>query len=681
MLQKIKKRDGTVVSFTKTKIKIAIEKSLKATKTENVSEALTNKVVEILEKKFGYSTPDVEDVQDTIEEVLLHKEYTKAASAYILYRNNHKTLRAQGLLKEQTRIPNLSINALKILQRRYLKKDEEGFVIETPNQLFRRVARTVASIDKHYKGDVATAEEEFYRLMINLEFLPNSPTLMNAGIKEELGLSACYVLPIEDSLESIFTTLKYQALIHQGGGGTGFSFSQLRPKGDIIASSKGTASGPVSFMKIFDTSTEIIRQGGRRRGANMAILNADHPDIEEFVDLKLKEGVLENFNISVAASETFMNAVLKNKEFALLHPNTKKIVKKIKARTLWKKIIENAWKTGDPGLLFIDEINKQNQLPEKILEATNPCGEQALFPYESCVLGSINLTKMIENETFDWEKLARTIKTAVHFLDNIIDANKLPLPEIEKETKANRRIGLGIMGWAETLILLHLRYDSNNALKLAEKLMSFIQTQAIKSSQQLAQERGSFENFPKSTWKKKYKTLRNLALTTIAPTGSISIIAGTSSGIEPLFAISFTREVMEGTKLPETNKIFEKIAKEKKFYSKKLITTLSSKGTLKSLRIPTEIKKLFITAYEISPEWHVKMQAAFQKYTDNGVSKTINLPENAKTKDVEKAYFLAYTLKCKGITVFRNKSKKNQVLSLGKVHSEFSGGCLTASCE
>ncbi|ENO12077.1 ribonucleoside-diphosphate reductase class II [Thermoplasmatales archaeon SCGC AB-539-C06] len=522
----------------------------------------------------------------------------------------------------------LSKNALRVLEKRYLLKDEKGRIIETPDQMFKRVAKHVSKSKKE--------EKEFYEVMKNLEFLPNSPTLMNAGTS--IGqLSACFVLPIEDSLESIFSTLKSAALIHQSGGGTGFSFSEIRPKGDIVKSTKGAASGPLSFMQAYDMTTHVIRQGGKRRGANMGILRIDHPDIIEFIKSKEKEGNLANFNISVAMTEKFMKAVQKNKNFELINPKTKKAVKKINAKKLFDILAEMAWKTGDPGIIFIDEINKKHPLKSSgKIESTNPCGEVPLLPYESCNLGSINLTKFVSKGRIDYNKLKNVINTAVNFLDNVIDANKYPLKKIEKITKANRKIGLGVMGFADMLIMLGVRYDSDKALKIADELMKFISETAVKASVELAKKRGSFPNFKKSEWVKKYKSMRNATVTSIAPTGSISIIADCSSGIEPLFATKFARLSL--------GKEF--------FYEHPLLKKYN--------------RKLFVIAHQIAPEGHVKMQAIFQKYTDNGVSKTVNLKQNATKEDVKKIFLLAYKLKCKGITVYREGSKKQQVLNIGK---------------
>ncbi|MBI4141665.1 adenosylcobalamin-dependent ribonucleoside-diphosphate reductase [Candidatus Woesearchaeota archaeon] len=581
----------------------------------------------------------------------------------------------------------MTTNALKVLAKRYLLRNEEGTLIETPSRMFRRVAKTIASIDARYqKGSVAKTEETFYNMLSNVEFLPNTPTLMNAGT--ELGqLAACFVLPIGDSLKEIFGAVEKMAITHQSGGGTGFNFSNLRPKGDIVRSTKGVASGPVSFMTVFDKATDVIKQGGKRRGANMAMLNADHPDIKEFILSKTKEDMLTNFNISVAATDAFMEAVEKDKEWQLIHPKTKKETARINAKELFNAIVNSAWQTGDPGLVFIDEINRKNQTAHLgKIESTNPCGEQPLHPYESCVLGSINLVKHVKNGKIDWDKLKKTVRTAVHFLDNVIDANNHPFPEIEQITKANRRIGIGIMGFAEILIKTGIPYNSDKAIETAEKLMKFINDESHKKSQELGTERGNFPNFKGSKWDiAKIKTMRNATTTTIAPTGTISLIAGVSSGIEPLFAISFVRDVMEGTKLLEVTPLFEETARQRGFYSKTLTLKVARKGTINDIKeIPADVRKLFVTSFDIAPEWHVKLQAAFQKHVDNAVSKTVNLPQKAKPEDVAKIYLLAYKLKCKGITVYRTGSKPQQVLYLPDqaitVKEEFTGTCHSGVC-
>ncbi|MEM3745229.1 MAG: vitamin B12-dependent ribonucleotide reductase [Candidatus Bathyarchaeia archaeon] len=699
----IRKRDGRIVEFDPNKITNAIHRAIQAVKGEDgdLAANLSAQVVAVLEERFKDRIPSVEDVQDIVEQVLIKNGYDSVAKAYILYRHQRAELREKKKLLGVTDDLKLSLNAIAVLERRYLLKDEYGRVIETPSQMFRRVARAIASVDAIYdrSADVERTEEEFYRIMANLEWLPNSPTLMNAGT--EIGqLSACFVLPVGDSIEEIFDALKYMALIHKSGGGTGFSFSRLRPKGDVVKSTMGVASGPVSFMKIFDVATEVIKQGGRRRGANMGILRVDHPDIIEFITAKEKEGVLTNFNISVGVTDEFMEAVEKDGYYSLVNPRNGSVVKRLKARAVFDLIATAAWKTGDPGLIFLDEINRKNPTPHVgVIESTNPCGEVPLLPYESCNLGSVNLSRIVRDGEIDWDKLRRTVRIAVHFLDNVIDANKYPIPQIEKATKANRKIGLGVMGFAEMLIKLGIPYDSEEAVATAEKVMSFISEEARKKSVELGEERGSFPNFPGSVWEKMgYKAMRNATVTSIAPTGTISIIAGTSSGIEPLFAVAFVRNVM-GTQLFEVNPVFEQIAKERGFYSIDLISKIAKTGSVQGLsEVPPDVRRLFVTALEIAPEWHVRMQAAFQKYTDNAVSKTVNLPHEATIDDVKKVFMMAWKLKCKGITVYRYGSRAEQVLVVGGVQTpspstitapppyiqapaEFAGECPTGVCQ
>ncbi|HYB92868.1 MAG TPA: vitamin B12-dependent ribonucleotide reductase, partial [archaeon] len=574
---------------------------------------------------------------------------------------------------------------------------ERGNPIETPSQLFHRVAKAVAAADLIYdkNANVAEVEEEFYQLMAHQEFMPNSPTLMNAGT--EMGqLSACFVVPIEDSIEGIFNAVKWMAVIHKSGGGTGFSFSRLRPKNDLVKSTMGVASGPVSFMRIFDVTTDVIKQGGRRRGANMGILRVDHPDILEFIAAKSQEGFLSNFNISVAATDEFMKKVEKDEKYDIINPRIGKPIMQLRAKSVFDLIVNNAWTTGDPGMIFIDEINRYNPTPSLgQMESTNPCGEVPLLPFESCNLGSIDLSKMIKDGDVDWEKLRKTVRIVVHFLDNIIDVSKFPLAEIEAQTRANRKIGVGVMGLAEAFFKLNIPYDSDEALAMAEKFMKFINDEGHKMSVEIAEKRGSFPNFKGSIWEERnYKAMRNATVTTIAPTGTISIIAGTTSGIEPVFAISFVRSVMEGTQLLEVNPVFEKVAKERGFYSEDLMIKISKKGSIQGFtEIPEEIRRIFVTAFDVDPEWHVKMQAAFQKYIDNAVAKTVNLRHDATPEDVRKVYWLAYKLKCKGITIYRYGSKKEQVLYIGEVlgkekaeeeyvgaDSEYAGGCMTSYC-
>lgn len=693
---RIRKRNGQVVDFEQEKITAAIYKAMasvgKGAEGERRAPELAQKVVAALESAFAHRTdlPSVEDVQDHVERVLIQEGLSDVAKAYILYRQQRSDIRGLKSFMGVKDDLKLSLNATEVLRRRYLVKDERGQVIETPGQMFERVARAIARAELRYgksRAEVKEIERSFYQLMKRLEFLPNSPTLMNAGT--ELGqLAACFVLPVEDSIEGIFEAVKNMAIIHQSGGGTGFSFARLRPKGDVVKSTGGIASGPVSFMRVFDVATGVIKQGGKRRGANMGILTVDHPDILEFIRAK-EGGEFANFNTSVAVTDAFMRAVERNETYGLINPRTKEEVKKLKAREVFNELVTYAWKTGDPGLIFIDEINRHNPVPAAgTIEATNPCGEQPLLAYEACNLGSINLSNFVKQDerAVDWDRLKEAIWISVRFLDDVIDVNRYPLPEIRKMTKANRKIGLGVMGFAELLIKLEIAYNSEEALALAEKLMQFVTTEARACSRELGLEKGSFPNFELSIWS-SYGSMRNATVSTIAPTGTISIIAGCSSGIEPLFAVAFVRNVLGG--MLEINKLFEEIAKERGFYSKDLIAEIARRGSIQAVKgVPDDIKRLFVTALDISPDWHVRMQAAFQKYTDNGVSKTVNLPPDATWSDVRDVFLLAYTLKCKGITVYRYGSKE-QVLSLEipklmleeyvAADSEYTGECRICS--
>ena len=588
-------------------------------------------------------------------------------------------------LKRSPKLPSvvLNSNAKVVLEKRYYLKDADGKPLEDADGLFWRVASAIAGEEKKYRKSTVKADalaQEFYSMMTEYKFLPNSPTLMNAGTN--LGqLSACFVLPVGDSIEEIFDAVKHAAMIHKSGGGTGFSFSRIRPKDSRVGSTGGVASGPLSFLRIFNTATEQIKQGGIRRGANMGILRIDHPDIIEFIKAKEREGEFNNFNLSVALTEDFMKAVEKEEDYTLYMPNTMESAGRLNARTVFEMLVQKAWESGDPGIVFIDRINRDNPTPDQgEMESTNPCGEQPLLPYEACNLGSINLAKFFVpgkkgEEALDWDELRRVILLAVRFLDNVIDASRFPLEQITENVGKNRKIGLGVMGWADLLFLLNISYDSQEALNLAEKIMAFIREEARAGSHILARERGPFPAYPASTYAQKgMGPYRNATVTTIAPTGTLSIIAGCSSGVEPLFALCFTRNVMDGEKLTEVNPYFEAALIKAGCHSPKFMEAVAGKGSIQSFEhLPEEIRRVFVTAMDIDPEWHLRMQAAFQLYTDNAVSKTVNLPNSATVDDIRHIYWMAYERGCKGVTVYRDGCKANQVLCTGEGASKEEG--------
>jgi ribonucleoside-diphosphate reductase alpha chain len=721
------KRDGNEVPFDKTKITRAIYKAMLSVKTGTMKEAdrIADKVVSEIAKVTD--RPTVEQIQDKVEAVLMgssdkHGSYSDVARAYIIYREKRRTIREE---KERLGVKDdlkLSINAIKTLEARYLIKDEEGKIIETPSGMFRRVASHIGIVNLLYdyrtyqmsghlpengrmigslsntqvevlerafinlskEGELKGTFDEFlnfvytkptsapeiidryYQMMTNLEFIPNSPTLMNAGAR--LGqLSACFVLPVGDSIEEIFDALKYQAMIHKSGGGTGFSFSRLRERDDIVGSTKGVASGPVSFMKIFDTTTDVIKQGGKRRGANMGIMRFDHPNIMDFILSKDAENtVLSNFNISVGMTDEFFEKLDSDGYVELRSPRTGKVINRIKARTMWDTIVNKAWQTADPGLIFLDEINRKNPVRHIAeIEATNPCGEQPLMPYEPCNLGSINLGKFVKDGKLDMEHLRDIIHLSTRFLDDVIDANKFPVDKIEKMARTTRKIGLGYMGFADLLVMMGIPYNTGDALEMGERVMSFLEDESHLESTHLAEERGVFPGWYGSTYEESNILMRNSTTTTIAPTGTISIIANCSSSIEPLFALAFVRHVLNGQELMEVNPILEQTLKDRNLYTEDLMHKIALTGNLHDVDLPEDLKRVYVTAHEIDPEWHVLMQATFQRYCDSGVSKTINLPSDATPEDIAKAYRMAKDLHCKGITVYRDRSKSEQVLYSG----------------
>ena len=676
MVEKVEKRDGEIVDFDRQRITRAINVAFKESGEGSLDDAeeLTNKAVDLLERNFKDEIPSIETIQDIVVDLLIEDNYKETAKAYILYRDRRRIPRETKSkeIESHIKLKNLSLNAIRVLARRYLLRDEEGRIIETPDGLFRRVSKAVAEVDLQHdktQEEVKQLENSFYDLMTQQIFMPNSPTLFNAGAGNNLTLSACFVLPVEDDLGKIFETLKHMALVQKAGGGTGFAFSDIRPRGDIVQSTGGEASGPVSFMKVYDRATEAIKQGGKRRGANMGILRVDHPDIKEFIRAKREKGELTNFNISVGATDAFMEAVKKDKKYSLVNPRNGKVEEEISARDVFEFITAMAWDTGDPGMIWLDKINEDNPIIHLgRIKGTNPCGELPLLPYESCNLGHINLEKFVREGEIQWDRLEEIVALGVHFLDNVITLNTYPIPEIEEGTKKTRKIGLGVMGFANLLFQLRIPYDSDDALEIGEKIMSFIQEKATEKSKDLAEKRGVFPAWEGSIYDDEGLRLRNSTRTVIAPTGTTSMIADTSPSIEPIFAIVYQKtEILGGETLERANPYFEEVLKEEGLYSDEILSKVRKTGSLQDVeKVPDEIKRVFKTALEIEPEWHIKMQAAFQRHTRNSVSKTINMPENATIKDVSDAYMLAYDLGCKGITIFRYGSKEKQVWEIGE---------------
>jgi len=661
---KIEKRDGRIVPYDVEKVELSIKKAMNSVGISNGDDIVS--LIEEKLEKLNKPVVHIEDIQDISEECMMTLGYTSAAKSYILYREKH---RRQRQLREHLDLANneldMGINAAQLLQTRYLARDIYGNVVETPSELFRRVAKHIAKADLNYdkKADIEAVEELFYRAMVNMEFLPNSPTLFSAG-RNNNTLAACFVLDIEDSLEDIFEKVKQTGIITKMGGGVGLSFSNLRPKNSPVGSTGGISCGPISFMKVFDTAIDVCKQGGVRRGALMGVLRVDHPDILEFIQCKQDKVSFQNFNISVLITDKFMTAYYDDDVYDLVDPRTNEVVQQLSAKMVMDYIVMCAHNSGDPGMVFIDRINKKHPLRNLEIKGVNVCGEQPLAPNESCLLGAINLSKYVKNGKIDYQGLRKIVTLVVHFLDNLIDVNNYPLKQIDAATKATRKIGVGVMGWAEMLVQLGVSYESEEALELAESVMGFIDNEAHKASRDLGMIRGNFPLF--SDYKRNYRTMRNAVLTTAAPTGSRSLIAETSSGIEPLFSVAHTRVTGDGMILSDFNKYFIDIMKERGLWSDDIKHLVGKAGHIGDLKeIPDDIKSLFKTSHEVSPEQHVLMQAAFQKHIGSSVSKTVNLNNSATLEDVRAVYLKAYETGCKGITVFRDGCRGQQVLTSG----------------
>ena len=692
--QRVRRRDGRLVAFEQRRIEVAVSKAAREAGRDSpgLAASVAEMVTGELAKQFGDRPPGVEDVQDLVEQALMTAGLVGVARAYILYRRRRAEVRHA---KEQLGVRDelkLGLGAVAALKERYLLKDRHGQVIESTAEMMDRAAAYVAQAEEQWQPASADRwAEAFAGALRRLEFLPNSPTLMNAGTSLGL-LSGCVVLPLEDSLGSIFETLGHAAMLHQAGGGTGYSFSRLRPRGDRVASTGGEASGPVSFLSVFDVAAGVVSDGGRRRGASMAVLDVSHPDIVDFVEAKDAPGALEHFNLSVAVSDRFMRAVLHGDQQRLVNPRTQKVEGRIAASELFDRICAAAWRGGDPGLLFLDRINRDNPLPTLgSIEATNPCGEVPLLPYESCNLGSLNLARFVDGRRVDFERLGASVRLAVRFLDDVIDVSRYPVAALEAPAHASRKVGLGVMGLAEMLASLGIPYDSVPALRLAARVMGFIEREARQASADLAEARGPFPLYDQSRYPARgVGPIRNAQLTSVAPTGTISLIAGTTSGIEPMFALSYLRHVL-GRALAETNPLFERTARQGGFYSEELMGEVGRTGTVSQLsEVPPEVRAAFVTALEISPEWHLKIQAAIQRHVDAAVAKTINLRSGATVADVRATFLAAWQSKVKGITIYRNGSRQGQVLTLGpaplpgaavRIADSYSGGCEGHVCE
>lgn len=690
----LRRRDGTVVAFDPARIEAAISRAACEVGLDDpqIAASLTGKVIAQLATRAGLRPPGVEDVQDAVERTLMAAGHADVARAYVMYRKRRSDLRhAKELLGVRDEL-KLSLGAAAVLRERYLLRDSQGRPSESTGGMMDRAAAQVAEAEEQYRpGSSSRWAEEFAGTLRRLEFLPNSPTLMNAGTGLGL-LSGCVVLPLEDSLTSIFETLGHAALIHQAGGGTGYSLSRLRPRGDPVADSGRTASGPVSFLPVFDAAAEVVSQGGRRRGASMAVLDVSHPDIVEFIEVKRAQGALEHFNTSIGVTDRFLRAVEKSGAHQLVSPRTGRAVGRVPAAELFDRICAAAWQGGDPGLLFLDRINRDNPLPGLgRIEATNPCGEVPLLPYESCNLGSLNLARFVKEGSVDYARLGRVVALAVRFLDDVIDVSRFPFAELEGPAHAARKVGLGVMGLAEMLATVGVPYASPDGIRLASRVMAFVQREARKASAGLAGERGPFPLYEQSVFARDgMGPLRNAQLTSVAPTGTISLIAGTTSGIEPMFALSYVRRVL-GREFPETNPTFERVARRRGFYSDELMARIGRTGTCQLPQVPADVRAAFVTALEIEPPWHLRMQAAVQRHVDAAVAKTINLPSSATVADVSAIYLAAWHAKVKGITVYRYGARPGQVLSLAapegtpgaavEIADIYSGGCAGRACE